>query len=117
MSPCFSQAPLQTLTDVCPAPVQSVLFISERSTSHSVGILRYLERTCAQLPPQLLSFVQGVLAAREEQKMDRPLCSYLKTIGVCRSLMNIWHQRFTGARLTILILFFIQRDTKGIRDQ
>uniref|UniRef100_A0A3B5KA52 RNA helicase n=1 Tax=Takifugu rubripes TaxID=31033 RepID=A0A3B5KA52_TAKRU len=63
---------------------ESVLFISERSTSHSVGILHYLERTCAQLPPQLLSFVQGVLAAREEQKMDRPLCSYLKTIGVCR---------------------------------
>ncbi|XP_029698138.1 putative ATP-dependent RNA helicase TDRD12 isoform X3 [Takifugu rubripes] len=78
------QAPLQALAVVCPAPVQSVLFISERSTSHSVGILHYLERTCAQLPPQLLSFVQGVLAAREEQKMDRPLCSYLKTIGVCR---------------------------------
>lgn len=61
------------------------MFISERSTGHSVGLLRYLERTGVLLPPQLLSFVQGVLTAREEQKTDRPVCSYVKATGVCRS--------------------------------
>lgn len=68
--------------------MQSVLFISEKNTSDSVGILPFLERASAQLPPLLLSFVQGVLAAREEQKTDRPLCSYLKATGVCRSLIS-----------------------------
>lgn len=77
-APRSSQAPLQ-------APLQSVLLVSERNTAHSVGIVRFLERAGAQLPPPLLSFAQGVLAAREEQKMERPLCSYLKTSGVCRS--------------------------------
>lgn len=52
-----------------------------------MGILPFLERAGAQLPPPLLSFVQGVLAAREKQKVDRPLCSYLKSMGVCRSLI------------------------------
>lgn len=64
-----------------------MLLISERNSAHCVGILPFLERAGAQLPPPLLSFVQGVLAAREEQKVDRPLCSYLKSMGVCRSLI------------------------------
>lgn len=65
-----------------------MLLISERNASHGVGILRYMERTNALLPPELLSFVQGVLVAREDQKTDRPLCTYLKSFGVCRSLIT-----------------------------
>uniref|UniRef100_A0A3B5A0V1 RNA helicase n=1 Tax=Stegastes partitus TaxID=144197 RepID=A0A3B5A0V1_9TELE len=51
---------------------------------HVVGILRYLGRTNALLPPELLSFAQGIQEAREDQKMNSPLCSYVKSFGVCR---------------------------------
>ncbi|XP_032378783.1 putative ATP-dependent RNA helicase TDRD12 [Etheostoma spectabile] len=67
-----------------PHPSRSVLLISERNASHVVGVLRYLGRTNALLPPELLSFAQGVHAARENQKTNKPFCSYLKSFGVCR---------------------------------
>ncbi|KAF7646318.1 hypothetical protein LDENG_00189920, partial [Lucifuga dentata] len=63
---------------------RSVLLISERNAHHVVGVLRYLGRTNVSLPPELLTFAQGVHLAREGQKTDRPLCSYLKSFGVCR---------------------------------
>ncbi|XP_054475841.1 putative ATP-dependent RNA helicase TDRD12 isoform X2 [Anoplopoma fimbria] len=63
---------------------RSVLLISERNACHVVGVLRYLGRTNALLPPELLSFAQGVHVAREDQKTNRPLCRYLKSFGVCR---------------------------------
>ncbi|XP_067349996.1 putative ATP-dependent RNA helicase TDRD12 [Channa argus] len=62
----------------------SVLLISERNSPHVVGLLRYLERTDAALPAELLSFAQGIHEAREDQKISRPLCRYLKSFGVCR---------------------------------
>ncbi|XP_045892826.1 putative ATP-dependent RNA helicase TDRD12 isoform X2 [Micropterus dolomieu] len=68
----------------CPHPARSVLLISERNTCHVIGLLRYLVRTKSPLPPELLSFAEGIHVAREEQKIDRPLCSYLKSFGVCR---------------------------------
>lgn len=64
---------------------RSVLLISERNARHVIGVLRYLRRTNALLPPELLTFAQGVQVVHEDQKMDRPLCSYLKSFGVCRS--------------------------------
>lgn len=67
------------------AVTRSVLLISERNARHVIGVLRYLERANALLPPELLTFAQGVQMAREDQKTDRPLCSYLKSFGVCRS--------------------------------
>nr|XP_040047457.1 putative ATP-dependent RNA helicase TDRD12 isoform X1 [Gasterosteus aculeatus aculeatus] len=67
-----------------PRLTRSVLLISERNTSHMVGVVGYLERTVAPLPPELLSFVRGVQLAQEDHKADRPLCSYLKSFGVCR---------------------------------
>ncbi|KAK9516144.1 hypothetical protein VZT92_024097 [Zoarces viviparus] len=67
-----------------PHPTRSVLLISERNACHVVGVLRYLRRTNAPLPPELLAFAQGVRVAREDQKTNRPLCSYLKSFGVCR---------------------------------
>ncbi|XP_078139145.1 uncharacterized protein tdrd12 [Centroberyx gerrardi] len=70
--------------DGCPRPARSVLLISERNARHVVGVLRYLRRTDAPLPPELLSFAEGVHLAREDQKTGRPLCSQLKSFGVCR---------------------------------
>ncbi|KAM8751496.1 putative ATP-dependent RNA helicase TDRD12 [Acanthopagrus schlegelii] len=67
-----------------PPVTRSMLLISERNARHVVGVLRYLGRTNAPLPPELLSFAQSVHLVREDQKTDRPLCSYLKSFGVCR---------------------------------
>ncbi|GAA6227719.1 putative ATP-dependent RNA helicase TDRD12 [Lates japonicus] len=71
-------------TESRPHVSRSVLLISERNARHVVGVLRYLGRTNAPLPPELLSFAQGVHVVREDQKTNRPLCSYLKSFGVCR---------------------------------
>uniref|UniRef100_A0A8D2ZMX9 RNA helicase n=1 Tax=Scophthalmus maximus TaxID=52904 RepID=A0A8D2ZMX9_SCOMX len=68
----------------CPHVTRSVLLISERNARHIVGVLRYLGRTNAVLPPELLTFAQGLHVAREDLKTNRPLCSYLKSFGVCR---------------------------------
>ncbi|KAM9854853.1 putative ATP-dependent RNA helicase TDRD12 [Aulostomus maculatus] len=68
----------------CPHVVKSLLLISEKNGRHVTGLLRYLRRTNALLPPELLSFSQGIYVAREERKTSRPLCSYLKCFGVCR---------------------------------
>ncbi|XP_063333501.1 putative ATP-dependent RNA helicase TDRD12 [Pelmatolapia mariae] len=67
------------------AVTRSVLLISERNARHVIGVLRYLERANDLLPPELLTFAQGVQMAREDQKTERPLCSYLKSFGVCRN--------------------------------
>ncbi|XP_054897991.1 putative ATP-dependent RNA helicase TDRD12 [Poeciliopsis prolifica] len=74
----------QDQTDGGSSVSRSVLLISERNTRHVVGVLRYLERTDAPLPPVLFSFAEGVHVAREDQKTDRPFCSYLKSFGFCR---------------------------------
>uniref|UniRef100_A0A087XR09 RNA helicase n=1 Tax=Poecilia formosa TaxID=48698 RepID=A0A087XR09_POEFO len=84
MAENFRNLPKQDQTD-CSSPVsRSVLLISERNARHVVGVLRYLERTDAPLPPVLFSFAEGVHVAREDQKSDRPFCSYLKSFGFCR---------------------------------
>ncbi|XP_070764009.1 putative ATP-dependent RNA helicase TDRD12 [Enoplosus armatus] len=72
-------------TGSCPHLTRSVLLFSERNACHVVGILHYLVRTNAPLPPELLSFAHGVHVARKDQKTNRPLCSYLKSLGVCRN--------------------------------
>ncbi|KAL1247878.1 hypothetical protein QQF64_023254 [Cirrhinus molitorella] len=63
---------------------QSVLLLSEQNARHVCGVLRYMRRTAALLPPELLQFALGVQQAKEEQKTDRPLCSSLKSFGFCR---------------------------------
>lgn len=45
-------------------------------------------RADARMPPELLAFVQGIRVAREDHKTEQPLCGYLKSFGVCRSLMR-----------------------------
>ncbi|XP_051808065.1 putative ATP-dependent RNA helicase TDRD12 [Acanthochromis polyacanthus] len=84
MAENFRNLSEQGQRESCPYVARSVLLISERNARHIVGILRYLRRTNALLPPELLSFAQGIHVAREEQKTDRPLCSYVKSFGVCR---------------------------------
>lgn len=79
-----SKVSSQDHTENGPQRTRSVLLISDRNARHVVGVLRYLGRTSSLLPHELLTFAQGVHLAREEQKTDRPLCSYLKSFGVCR---------------------------------
>ncbi|XP_014833645.1 PREDICTED: putative ATP-dependent RNA helicase TDRD12 [Poecilia mexicana] len=89
MAENFRNLPKQDQTD-CSSPVsRSVLLISERNARHVVGVLRYLERTDAPLPPVLFSFAEGVHVAREDQKSDRPFCSYLKSFGFCRCVFGV----------------------------
>uniref|UniRef100_A0A8C7X7L4 RNA helicase n=1 Tax=Oryzias sinensis TaxID=183150 RepID=A0A8C7X7L4_9TELE len=78
----FRNLSQQTQSSSCAA--RSVLLISEKNSRHIIGVMRYLRRTDALLPPELLAFERGVLKARDEQKTSRPLCSYLKSFGVCR---------------------------------
>ncbi|KAI7811614.1 putative ATP-dependent RNA helicase TDRD12-like [Triplophysa rosa] len=64
--------------------VKSVLLLSEQNARHVCGVLRYLRRAGALLPPELLQFALGVQHAKEEQKAKRPLCCSLKSFGFCR---------------------------------
>ncbi|EPQ05390.1 Tudor domain-containing protein 12 [Myotis brandtii] len=87
--------------DKCPAPThmhscetrptdkggkkaKSVLLLTERSSCHAVGVLRYLERADAKIPSELYQFTAGVLEAKEDKKAGRPLCPYLKAFGFCK---------------------------------
>ncbi|XP_064168547.1 putative ATP-dependent RNA helicase TDRD12 isoform X2 [Anguilla rostrata] len=84
---CMSQNFQNLSVKDCERPsraAKSVLLLSERDAGHVVGVLRYLERADAALPPELLHFAQGVLRAKEGQKSGRPLCGYLKSFGFCR---------------------------------
>ncbi|XP_076155268.1 putative ATP-dependent RNA helicase TDRD12 [Alosa pseudoharengus] len=67
-----------------PPATNSILLLTEKNARHVSGVLRYLRRTDALLPPELLQFAQGIQMAREEQKAHRPLCGYLKSLGFCR---------------------------------
>ncbi|XP_056595160.1 putative ATP-dependent RNA helicase TDRD12 [Triplophysa dalaica] len=69
----------------CSSPaVKSVLLLSEQNARHVCGVLRYLRRAGALLPPALLQFALGVQHAKEGQKAKRPLCCSLKSFGFCR---------------------------------
>ncbi|KAL8194880.1 UNVERIFIED_CONTAM: hypothetical protein K2H54_037528, partial [Gekko kuhli] len=63
---------------------KSILLLTEKTACHAAGVLRYLERTDAKIPPELYDFIAGVLEAKEDSKSGRPLCHYLKTFGVCK---------------------------------
>ncbi|XP_077166255.1 putative ATP-dependent RNA helicase TDRD12 [Paroedura picta] len=63
---------------------KSILLLTEKSACHAAGVLRYLERTEAKIPPELCDFIAGVLEAKEENKSGGPLCHYLKIFGVCK---------------------------------
>ncbi|XP_043382282.1 putative ATP-dependent RNA helicase TDRD12 isoform X3 [Chelonia mydas] len=65
---------------------KSILLLTERNGCHAVGVLRYLEHTEAKIPPELCDFTAGVLEAKEDMKLARPLCQYLKRSGVCKDM-------------------------------
>uniref|UniRef100_A0A674KGH8 Putative ATP-dependent RNA helicase TDRD12 n=1 Tax=Terrapene triunguis TaxID=2587831 RepID=A0A674KGH8_9SAUR len=65
---------------------KSILLLTERNGCHAVGVLRYLEHTDAKIPPELCDFTAGVLEAKEDMKLARPLCQYLKRSGVCKDM-------------------------------
>ncbi|KAM7146896.1 putative ATP-dependent RNA helicase TDRD12 [Macrochelys suwanniensis] len=65
---------------------KSILLLTERNGCHAVGVLRYLEHTEAKIPPELCDFTAGVLEAKEDMKLARPLCQYLKRSGVCKNM-------------------------------
>ncbi|KAM9122009.1 putative ATP-dependent RNA helicase TDRD12 [Pangshura tecta] len=65
---------------------KSILLLTERNGCDAVGVLRYLEHTEAKIPPELCDFTAGVLEAKEDMKLARPLCQYLKRSGVCKDM-------------------------------
>uniref|UniRef100_A0A8C4S4Y5 RNA helicase n=1 Tax=Erpetoichthys calabaricus TaxID=27687 RepID=A0A8C4S4Y5_ERPCA len=58
---------------------KSILLLTDKNASHIGGVLQYLERTEAVLPPTIKSFADGVWKAKEFQKRSKPLCKHLKT--------------------------------------
>uniref|UniRef100_A0A8B9BWS6 Putative ATP-dependent RNA helicase TDRD12 n=1 Tax=Anser brachyrhynchus TaxID=132585 RepID=A0A8B9BWS6_9AVES len=64
---------------------RSVILLTENNTCHALGILRYLKRAEAEIPPELHDFTARVLEAEEEKKFARPLCTYLKAFGICKN--------------------------------
>ncbi|KAM8861059.1 putative ATP-dependent RNA helicase TDRD12 [Synchiropus picturatus] len=65
----------------CPPVAGSLVLISERNARHVPGIVRYMKRTNAMLPSELLSFAEAIQAVQEEQSSS--LCSSLKSLGFC----------------------------------
>ncbi|XP_039618336.1 putative ATP-dependent RNA helicase TDRD12 [Polypterus senegalus] len=64
---------------------KSILLLTDKNASHIGGVLQYLERTEAVLPPTMKSFADGVWKAKEFQKRSKPLCKHLKTSGFCKN--------------------------------
>ncbi|XP_061620973.1 putative ATP-dependent RNA helicase TDRD12 isoform X2 [Phyllopteryx taeniolatus] len=74
----------QNTTSKGPKVCKSLLLVSERNAQHVGGLVRYLKRSHALLPAELLAFAEAADEAQEEGKTERPLCCHLKSFGVCR---------------------------------
>ncbi|XP_063267001.1 putative ATP-dependent RNA helicase TDRD12 [Prinia subflava] len=64
---------------------KSVILLTESSSCHAPGILRYLKHAEAEIPEELYDLTARVLESEEEEKFSRPLCASLKTLGICRN--------------------------------
>ncbi|KAM6300487.1 LOW QUALITY PROTEIN: putative ATP-dependent RNA helicase TDRD12 [Aegotheles albertisi] len=64
---------------------KSVTLLTEGSTCHAIGILRYLQHAEAEIPPELRDFTAKMVEAEEDKKFSRPLCAYLKMFGNCKN--------------------------------
>uniref|UniRef100_A0A8C6Y8L1 RNA helicase n=1 Tax=Naja naja TaxID=35670 RepID=A0A8C6Y8L1_NAJNA len=51
---------------------KSILLLTEKNACHVVGVLNYLERAEAFIPPDLYNFTRGVLEAKEEKRSRQP---------------------------------------------
>lgn len=67
-----------------PRVANSILLLTDKNSRQVSGVLRYLRRTDALLPPELLRFAEGIQQVKEQQKAHRPLCGYLKSLGFCK---------------------------------
>uniref|UniRef100_A0A8C6YA12 RNA helicase n=1 Tax=Naja naja TaxID=35670 RepID=A0A8C6YA12_NAJNA len=63
---------------------KSILLLTEKNACHVVGVLNYLERAEAFIPPDLYNFTRGVLEAKEEKRSRQPFCSSIKSYGICK---------------------------------
>ncbi|NXC20645.1 DBP2 helicase, partial [Corythaeola cristata] len=64
---------------------RSVILLTENSSCDALGILSYLQHAEAEIPPELHDFTTKMLEAEEDKKLSRPLCTYLKTFGICKN--------------------------------
>uniref|UniRef100_A0A8C6YBU7 RNA helicase n=1 Tax=Naja naja TaxID=35670 RepID=A0A8C6YBU7_NAJNA len=64
---------------------KSILLLTEKNACHVVGVLNYLERAEAFIPPDLYNFTRGVLEAKEEKRSRQPFCSSIKSYGICKN--------------------------------
>uniref|UniRef100_A0A7M4FTB9 Putative ATP-dependent RNA helicase TDRD12 n=1 Tax=Crocodylus porosus TaxID=8502 RepID=A0A7M4FTB9_CROPO len=88
-SPSVFGIRLQSMSDNFRSGIEkakSILLLTERNGCHAAGVLHYLEHTDAKIPPELRDFTAGVLKAKEDMKLARPLCHYLKALGVCKNM-------------------------------
>ncbi|XP_029464271.1 putative ATP-dependent RNA helicase TDRD12 isoform X2 [Rhinatrema bivittatum] len=65
---------------------KSILLLTEKNVWKAIGVLNYLEHTEAKIPQELYDFTLGILKAKEDRKLERPLCQYLKELGACRDI-------------------------------
>ncbi|NXR49570.1 DDX17 helicase, partial [Hippolais icterina] len=64
---------------------KSVILLTENSSCHASGIVRYLEHAEAEIPEEFYDFTARVRESEEDEKFSRPLCASLKTFGNCRN--------------------------------
>ncbi|NXH95655.1 DDX17 helicase, partial [Pachycephala philippinensis] len=64
---------------------KSVLLLTENSSCHAPGVLHCLKRAEAEIPEELSDSTGRVLESEENEKFSRPLCTSLKTFGICRN--------------------------------
>ncbi|NXR78169.1 DDX17 helicase, partial [Pycnonotus jocosus] len=67
---------------------KSVILLTESSSCHVPGILRYLKHAEAEIPEELYDLTARVGESEENEKFSRPLCASLKTFGICRHRME-----------------------------
>ncbi|NWU35232.1 DDX17 helicase, partial [Hylia prasina] len=64
---------------------KSVILLTESSSCHAPGILRYLKHAEAEIPGELYDLTARVLESEKDEKFSKPLCASLKTFGICRN--------------------------------
>ncbi|XP_039183364.1 putative ATP-dependent RNA helicase TDRD12 isoform X2 [Crotalus tigris] len=64
---------------------KSILLLTEKNARHAVGVLHYLKRADAFIPPDLYNFTRGILEAKEEKRSGQPICHSIKAYGICKN--------------------------------
>ncbi|NXN93034.1 DBP2 helicase, partial [Rhinopomastus cyanomelas] len=64
---------------------KSVILLTENSERDALGMLYYMQHAEAEIPPELHDLTAKMLEAEEDTKCSRPLCTYLKTFGICKN--------------------------------